>query len=89
MLRHPEAPITPALGVPGQYMHPSCLDAIEQVADAAKSAGITWGILPRSAEHARFCHQRGCLLFAFAGDLGIVHQGFAATRATYREFYDD
>lgn len=83
------ADLSLALGVPGQYMHERCLDALARVSAAVKAAGKTWGILPRGAQHAAACRELGCLLFAFAGDLGVVHQGFAATRKTYESFFTD
>jgi len=80
------ADLSLSLGVPGQYMHPKCIAAIERVANAAKGAGITWGILTRGAEHAAMCRDLGCQLFAFASDLSIVHYGFAAVQSAYADF---
>lgn len=75
------------LGVPGQPMHPKCIDALERVAAAVKARGKTWGVLPRSPEHAARCRDLGCLLFSIVGDLDLVHRGFEATRDLYAEFF--
>jgi 2-dehydro-3-deoxyglucarate aldolase/4-hydroxy-2-oxoheptanedioate aldolase len=78
-----------SLGVPAQYLHAKCVGALERVSAAARAAGKTWGIVPRGPEHAAKCRELGCLLFAFALDLGLVHLGFRATRATYQDFFQD
>jgi 4-hydroxy-2-oxoheptanedioate aldolase len=57
------ADLSVALGVPGEYMHAKCVDAIRRVADAVGAAGKSWGILVRSAEHAECCRSLGCRLF--------------------------
>ena len=41
------------LGVPGDFLHPKCIEALKRVAAGAKKAGKAWGILSRDAEHAR------------------------------------
>lgn len=82
------ADLSLSLGVPGQYLHSKCVAALEQVAAAARDAGITWGILPRGSEHAAKCAELGCSLFAFAVDLGVVHLGFKATREMYGDYFD-
>lgn len=76
-----------ALGVPGEFMHPKCLDALDQVAHAVRAAGKTWGIVPRGAEHAHACRERGCLLFALAIDVLLLHQGFRTAKSLYADFF--
>lgn len=80
------ADLSLSLGVPGQYLHPRCVEAIEAVAEGAKAAGKTWGILARGAEHAEQCRKLGCLLFAFGSDLSVLQLGFQRTRALYQDF---
>lgn len=82
------ADLSLSLGVPGQYLHPKCVAALQQVSNAVKKHGKTWGILPRGAEHAARCAELGCLLFAFATDLGCVNLGFKASREVYADFFD-
>lgn len=82
------ADLSLSLGVPGDYLHPKCVAALERIAKAARAAGISWGILPRGAEHARKCRELGCQLFAFATDLGVVNLGFSAAKEIYADFFD-
>lgn len=83
------ADLSLALGVPGEYLHPRCVAALEKVAQAAQDAGKTWGILARGAEHAELCRRLGCLLFAFASDLSVLQLGFRQTKALYRAFLEE
>jgi 2-keto-3-deoxy-L-rhamnonate aldolase RhmA len=80
------ADLSVALGVPGQYMHPLCLDALAQVARAVRQVGKSWGILARGPEHADKCRSLGCQLFAFGTDLGVAVQGFKAFKNLYPGF---
>lgn len=75
------------LGVPGQPLHPTCIDALERVAAAVKAQGKSWGVLPLSPEHATKCRELGCTLFSIVGDLDLVHRGMKATRELYSEFF--
>lgn len=82
------ADLSVCLGVPGEFLHPKCVTALERVAKATHSAGKTWGILARGAEHARVCRDLGCLFFAFASDLSLVQLGLEATRGQYGSLFD-
>lgn len=81
------ADLSVSLGVPGEFLHPTCVAALERVARAVKKVGKSWGILARGAEHAAKCRELGCLFFAFANDLSILQAGFKATRAAYADFF--
>lgn len=81
------ADLSVALGVPGQYLHPDCIAALERVAHACKRSSKSWGILVRGPEHAALCRELGCQLFAFGNDLSVVLQGFKAVRSTYSMFF--
>ena len=83
------ADLSMALGVPGEYLHPKCVAALERVSAAVRAAGKSWGILPRGPEHAARCRELGCLLFAFASDLSVVHLGFKMARDVYQDFFGD
>lgn len=83
------ADLSLSLGVPGQYLHEKCIDALERVSAAVKKASKSWGILPRGPEHADKCRELGCLLFAFAGDLPCAHLGFKAARSMYERFFEE
>jgi 2-dehydro-3-deoxyglucarate aldolase/4-hydroxy-2-oxoheptanedioate aldolase len=81
------ADLSVSLGVPGQFLHPKCLAALERVSAAAKKAHKSWGIFVRGPEHAEACRRLGCQLFALAGDLIVAHAGFRAIRDVYKDFF--
>jgi 2-dehydro-3-deoxyglucarate aldolase/4-hydroxy-2-oxoheptanedioate aldolase len=83
------ADLSVALGVPGQFLHEHCLQALRRVNDAVRRAGKSWGILVRGAEHAAICRELGCRLFAFSTDLAVAHLGFRAVRDAYGDFFDE
>jgi 2-dehydro-3-deoxyglucarate aldolase/4-hydroxy-2-oxoheptanedioate aldolase len=75
------------LGVPGQEMHPKCIDALKAVAAAANAAGKSWGILARGAEHAAKCRELGCRLLSLGGDMDAARRGVSAVQEIYRDFF--
>jgi 2-dehydro-3-deoxyglucarate aldolase/4-hydroxy-2-oxoheptanedioate aldolase len=78
-----------ALGVPGEFMHPKCISALEKVSAAVQSAGKSWGVLTKEAEHAATCRDLGCSLFAFTSDMALVHAGVQATRLKFAGFFEE
>src|SRR4051812_8243662 len=83
------ADLSVTLGVPGDYLHPKCIEALKQVAGAAKKAGKAWGILSRDVEHARKCRELGCQLFSVYGDLDCLRVGLDILRERFAELADD
>lgn len=82
------ADLSVALGVPGDFLHPKCRDALVKVSQAALSHGKTWGILVRSREHADFCRSLGCKFFAYANDLAAFMNGLRGIRSNYEDFFN-
>lgn len=81
------ADLSVALGVPGDFMHPKCRDALTRVSQATLSQGKSWGILVRSSEHASFCRSLGCRFYAYANDLAAVLAGLRSIRTNYQDFF--
>lgn len=63
------------LGVPGQPMHPKCLNALERVSAAVKAVGKSWGVLPASPEHAAKCKELGCQFYVVGTDVELIRNG--------------
>jgi 4-hydroxy-2-oxoheptanedioate aldolase len=72
------ADLSVALGVPGQFLHPKCLAALERVAAACRAAGKPWGVLSKDPEHVRKCREFGCQLFSIFGDIECFRAGLKA-----------
>jgi 2-dehydro-3-deoxyglucarate aldolase/4-hydroxy-2-oxoheptanedioate aldolase len=77
-----------ALGVPGDSLHEKCIAALGKVSKAARDSGISWGVLPRSREHADTCRELGAQLFAISGDVVAFRLGLKALHETYDAYLE-
>jgi 2-dehydro-3-deoxyglucarate aldolase/4-hydroxy-2-oxoheptanedioate aldolase len=82
------ADLSVTLGVPGDFLHPKCIEALKRVAAAAKKVGKAWGILSRDVEHARICRELGCQLFSVFGDIDCLRVGLAAIEKQFSDLKD-
>ncbi len=82
------ADLSVTLGVPGEFMHPKCIDALKKVSAGAKKAGKAWGILSRDIEHARMCRELGCQLFSVMGDGECLRVGLETLEQRFAELDD-
>ena len=82
------ADLSVTLGVPGEFLHAKCVDALQRVAAATKRAGKAWGTLSRDVEHARRCRELGCQLFSIFGDLECLRAGLRALEERFADFLD-
>lgn len=79
--------LSQVLGVPGEFEHPRCLDAIEGVARACEAAGKPWGVVSRGPEYAERMRKWGCQLFVLALDIHIFHSGIRMAKERYAPFF--
>jgi 4-hydroxy-2-oxoheptanedioate aldolase len=82
------ADLSVTLGVPGDFMHPKCIEALKRVAAGAKKAGKAWGILSRDPEHARVCRELGCQLFSIIGDIDCIRVGLETLEKRFADLMD-
>lgn len=83
------ADLSVTLGVPGEFLHPKCIEALKRVSAAAKKAGKAWGILSRDAEHAQVCRELGCQLFSIFGDIDLIHIGLETIEQRFAVVMDE
>ena len=76
------------LGVPGELLHPKCVDALRRVSAACRAAGKPWGIFTRDPQHAAQCRELGCQLFSLYSDLDLIVRGLKITRDQFADLYD-
>lgn len=81
------ADLSQVLGVPGEFEHPRCLDAIEQIAAECEAAGKPWGIVPRGPDYAERMRRWGCRLFVLGFDIHALHAGIRSVKQRYSGFY--
>lgn len=82
------ADLSITLGVPGDFMHPKCLAALERVSAAVNKVGKSWGILSRDAEHAQRCREMGCQLFSIIGDSDCLRLGLEVLEKRFADLMD-
>jgi len=82
------ADLSVTLGVPGDFLHPKCVEALKRVGEATKKAGKAWGTLSRDVEHARRCRELGCQFFSIYGDIDFLRVGLRAIEEKFKEFMD-
>jgi 2-dehydro-3-deoxyglucarate aldolase/4-hydroxy-2-oxoheptanedioate aldolase len=79
--------LSQVLGVPGQFEHPKCLEAIENLAKTCAQANKTWGVFSRGPEYADRMRAWGCQLFVLAADIHVAHAGIRAAKERYASFF--
>jgi 2-keto-3-deoxy-L-rhamnonate aldolase RhmA len=82
------ADLSVTLGVPGDFLHPKCIDALKRVDAALKKVGKQWGILSRDPEHARRCRELGCQLFSVFGDIDCLRAGLETLENRFADLMD-
>jgi 2-keto-3-deoxy-L-rhamnonate aldolase RhmA len=82
------ADLSISLGVPGEFLHPKCIEALKRVGSAAEKAGKHWGILSRDPEHARRCRDMGCQLFSIFGEVDCLRVGLRSLEEKFPDLMD-
>lgn len=77
------------LGVPGQFMHERCLEAIDRVAAACRRHGKTWGAVTTTPEHAAMLVEKGCLMLSPTNDVRSMNAGIQSVKQTFGRFFTD
>lgn len=81
------ADMSQSLGVTGEFTHAKCIAAIDRIAEAARTAGKPWGVLPPNPEYAVMCVEKGCRMLSLAADVKIVNMGIEAIKNQYKRFF--
>ena len=66
------ADLSISLGVPGDFMHPKMVDAMEKIRDSCVKHGVIPGTQTRNIELARFWKERGMLLLGCSNDTSML-----------------
>jgi len=64
-----------SLGVPGDFMHPIMVDAMEKVRDSCVAHGVAPGTQTRTAQLAKFWRERGMLFLGCASEVAMMLEG--------------
>lgn len=77
------ADLSQSLGVPGDFMNPKCLEAMDLVSAACHKHGKPWGVVPIDQKYANLCYSKGCRMFSNAADFRIISLGLAAAKQKF------
>jgi 4-hydroxy-2-oxoheptanedioate aldolase len=72
-------------GVPFEFEHPLVQTAIDRVAEAARKAGIWWGIPTGSPEQAQSYIDRGARLVTAGNDHALLLRGFQNSFSAFKD----
>jgi 4-hydroxy-2-oxoheptanedioate aldolase len=72
------ADLSQSMGLLGEWEHPRLWQAIERVADAARTHQVHWAILPIHAAFAKRCVDLGCKMLSIGVDVWAVQRGLKA-----------
>jgi 4-hydroxy-2-oxoheptanedioate aldolase len=76
--------LTTSLGIPGDYEHPRSIEALKQVAAAARGAGKAAGILLQNPAHVAMCREFGFTFIALGSDGSAVANGLRQSLSVLR-----
>ena len=80
--------LSQALGVTGDFLHPSCLEALDQVSAACRNHGKTWGAVTTSPEHAAVLVEKGCTMISALNDIRLANAGIDAMLQRFHEVFE-
>jgi 2-dehydro-3-deoxyglucarate aldolase/4-hydroxy-2-oxoheptanedioate aldolase len=67
-----------SLGVPGEFLHPKMIEAMEKVRDSCIAHGVAPGTQTRTVELAKFWKERGMRFLGCGAETGMLLQGARA-----------
>ncbi len=68
------ADLSIALGVPGEFQHPTMVDAMEKIRDSCIERGIAPGTQTRSIPQAKFWRERGMRFLGCSNETGMLYE---------------
>lgn len=75
-----------SLGVPGDFDHPSFVDALRRIVAACAPHHVAVGMVEREASALRRWHEMGMRFLACNNDANMLHQAATRDVATLRDF---
>jgi 2-keto-3-deoxy-L-rhamnonate aldolase RhmA len=78
------ADLSVSLGVPGQFEHPSMIEAIGKIRDACNRHGVAPGLHMRSLKHAQYWRDHGVKFLSCNSEIGYLLEKAQETVAALR-----
>lgn len=79
--------LSQALGVIGDFMHESCIAAVDRIAEACKANGKHWGAVTPSVAYAEMVAEKGCTMITPTSDVKLVAAGLKSVREQYASLW--
>ena len=80
------ADLSTALGIQGQFNHPTMDAAYDRVVAACKANGKAPGILVQNLEQLKFVVDKGFTFVSISSDAGVVTKGLYDNAALFNQF---
>lgn len=81
------ADLSQAFGVTGDFLHESCLDAIDKVAAACRNHGKSFGAVTTTPEHAQMLVEKGCRMLSPTNDVRTFNAGIKSVKRTFANLF--
>jgi 2-dehydro-3-deoxyglucarate aldolase/4-hydroxy-2-oxoheptanedioate aldolase len=62
------------LGVPGEFLHPKMIDAVEKIIASCQAHGVAPGTQTRFIQQAQFWKERGCTFLGCGSETGFMFE---------------
>jgi 4-hydroxy-2-oxoheptanedioate aldolase len=79
--------LSQAFGVTGDFLHESCLDAIDKVAAACNKHGKSFGAVTTTPEHAQMLVEKGCRMLSPTNDVRTFNAGIKSVKQTFANLF--
>ena len=77
-----------ALGVVGDFHHPTLWSAMERIAAACRSAGITWGCVTPDVKFAERAIELGCRMPSMGHEILALRRGVEALQTAFSSIFN-
>lgn len=80
--------LSQAYGLTGQFMHPTCLAAIEKISAACRQHGKSWGAVTMTPDHCEMLVKHGCRLISMTNDVRLINAGIKSVKQTFAPLFE-
>jgi 2-dehydro-3-deoxyglucarate aldolase/4-hydroxy-2-oxoheptanedioate aldolase len=73
--------------VTGDFLHPTCIEAVDRIAEACRRSGKQWGAVTPTTEYASMLVEKGCTLISPTSEVKLLASGLAATKEIFSSLW--
>lgn len=79
--------LSQSFGITGDFMNPTCIDAIDKVAAACRKHGKHLGAVTPTPEHAAMMVEKGCKFISPTSDSRLINSGIQAAKNQFSTYF--